>query len=61
MEILYREKLIKLLMDKIMELESISEWRGSEVDRLKAENEYLRRKMEQFEKCEASENVFEEV
>lgn len=61
METVYREKIIKVLLERFMELESINSWRGSEIERLKAENEYLRRKIEQYEQPKSSANVFEEV
>lgn len=61
METVYREKIIKVLLERFMELESINSWRGSEIERLKAENEYLRRKIEQYEQPKNLSNVFEEV
>ena len=53
----YRDKLIKFLLEKVMELENLNEWRSSEIDRLKVENEHLHRVLE---KHDYSENKEEE-
>lgn len=61
MDILYREKLIKFLMDKVMELESLCEYRSSELAQMRAENENLRVRNAELEKWKSLQEQIDEV
>jgi phage shock protein A len=61
MDILYREKLIKFLMDKVMELESLCEYRSSELAQMRAENENLRLRIAELEKLKFMQEQIDEV